>query len=231
MISVSHSHTVRWAAGNGGLAARTAGAVHEMDEAAALEAMPGLGLHELVLGGESYEVERVGSRYCTADELRDYGDRNGDAFGDERRYPDEDIWAAIQAAEEAIEAGCGRSFCRRERDVAILGSGKAEPLPEIDVKSVKPAVLLYDRMALAHEPCTARMVYGAECRADLHEACLRLAASYLRPRIGAENARGQSVDGVYVSYELATGEEGSWTGLPFVDSVIERNRSHRAVIG
>lgn len=228
MILLSKSFTVRWAAGNGDLAAPD-GTV--LEEAAALEAMPKVGTYELELGGEMYPVERVGSRYCDDADLREYGERNGDGFNDESRYPDEEVWAAIQSAEEAIESGCERSFCLRAIDVQLAGTCCPEQLPIVDARSTSDAFLVSDRMAVARGPVTARVEYGARCGADVHEACVRLAASYLRPRAGAENARGQSVDGVYISYELATGDDGSWTGLPFVDAVIERRRSRRVVIG
>ena len=64
----------------------------------------------------------------------------------------------------------------------------------------------------------------------MRAAATRLAAFYLRRRAVAENARGQSMDGVYVSYTLATGEEGAWTGIPYVDAFIEERRSRRRLV-
>ena len=78
---------------------------------------------------------------------------------------------------------------------------------------------------------TAAIQIGTALALSLIHISTRLAASFIRPRATPENARGTSQDGVYVSYELPTGDDGSWTGLPFVDAVIESHRSKRTVIG
>lgn len=227
MTLLSHSIVTRWAVGDGGLAS-PGGA--SMDEAAALAAMPEIGVHEVQLDGESFAVERVGSRYCSVADVRDHAKRNNDGFADEGKYSDNAILAAIQDAEEAIEDGTKRSFCQRARTVRLDGTGVVEELPEVDVRSITHGTLLGDRQAVASAPGEAVMVYGAACPGRIRRACIALASSYLRPRAGAENARGQSVDGVYISYELATGDDGSWTGIPTVDAAIESCRSRRVVV-
>ncbi len=226
MTALSAGRVTRWAAGDGGLAAPGG----SLDEAAALEALPKLGVHVVEVGGEAYEVERVGSRYCSVADMRAYAAANNDAFADASAYPDDEVLAAIQAAEEAIEDACGRSFCTRARTVALAGTGSLEELPEVDARSLSAGTLVGDRQAVADAPAEATLVYGARGSERCRQACMRLAATYLRPRSGAENARGTSVDGVYVSYELATGAEGSWTGIPYVDSFIESARSRRVVV-
>ena len=226
MTELSRNAVTRWAAGDGGLSAGRS----TMTESAALEAMPQVGLYEISLGGEAYEVERVGARYCSVADVRAWGSQNNDSFADPTKCDDDAVLAAVQAAEEAIEDACGRSFCGRAVDVALKGGGVLTELPVQDARSISAGDLVGDRQAVSAEACTARLVYGARCTASLRRACVKLAASYLRPRAGAENARGQSVDGVYVSFELATGGEGSWTGIPEVDAVIERMRSRRAVV-
>lgn len=226
MTELSRSAVTRWAAGDGGLSAGSA----TMTEQQALEAMPQVGLYEVDLGGDAYEVERVGARYCSVDDVRAWGEQNNDSFADPSRCDDDAVLAAIQAAEEAIEEACRRSFCGRAIDVDLKGGGVLTELPVQDARSISAGELVGDRQAVSAEACTARLVYGARCTASLRRATVKLAASYLRPRAGAENARGQSVDGVYVSLELATGGEGSWTGIPDVDAVIERIRSRRAVV-
>ena len=150
-----------------------------------------------------------------------------------RPHPDDAVFDAIQAAEEAIERGCGRSFCRRARTVAIPANCALFELPEVDVTSISQGRLVGDRQAsnASAAGAAATIEYGAPCDAQIRRACVKLAASYLRARAGAENARGTSVDGVYVSYELATGEDGSWTGIPDVDAAIASHRSRRVVIG
>lgn len=172
-------------------------------------------------------VERVGNRYCTRGDVLGYGYRNGDEF---RELPPQAIPAAIQAAEEAIEQACRRSFCERALDVRMRGCYVLEELPEQDVRHIEGGVLLGDRQARVKEPGEHRMVYGAFTDAQIRGAAVRLACFYLRRRAVAENARGQSMDGVYVSYTLATGEDGSWTGIPYVDAVIEEHRSHRRIV-
>ena len=228
MAALSHGKVTRWAAGDGGLAAP--GGLASIDEQAALEAMPALGLPEVEVGGEAYEVERGGSRYCTVADMRAYAAANNDGFADADAYPDDEVLAAIQAAEEAIEDACGRSFCERSREVRLEGTGGPEELPVTDARSISAGSLVGDRQAVADAPAQATLTYGARGSERCRQACMRLAATYLRPRTGAENARGTSIDGVYVSYELATGGEGSWTGIPYVDSFIESARSRRVVV-
>ena len=226
MTALSASITNRWAAGDGGLSAGE----HSITESEALQAMPEVGLYEVTLGAYTYEVERVGARYCSVADLRAYAERNNDSFSDPVKFPDDAILAAIQAAEETIEECTRRSFCGRAVEVGLVGGGRLEELPVQDARSISEGVLIGDRQARADEPCTARVVYGARCTESIRRATCKLAASYLRARAGAENARGQSVDGVYISWELATGDEGSWTGIPDVDAVIQRAISRRAVV-
>ncbi|MBQ9003930.1 MAG: hypothetical protein IJ087_18965, partial [Eggerthellaceae bacterium] len=114
MPRASHSIVARWAVGDGGLSAPDGSTISEDD---ALAAMPELGVHEVEIGSEVYEVERVGSRYCTTQDIVDYAKKNNDAFADANEYPDDVIWSAIQAAEEAIEDGTRRSFCMRARQI------------------------------------------------------------------------------------------------------------------
>lgn len=193
--------------------------------------MPSVGVRVLDWGGVPVTVEHVGARYCTRADVEAYGDLNGDGFRDAARYPDAAVDAAIRAAEEAIEAGTRRSFCERAVTVRLQGGGALEELPVEDAKSIGGgASLLHGRQARSDAAQEVEVVYGAPLDAAVRRACTQLAASYLRPRAYAENARGTSMDGLYVSLSLATGEEGSETGLPYVDSVIESHRSRRAVV-
>lgn len=220
-VEVACSDRTQTATVSGGIALLDAG------QAAAL--MPSAGVYDLDFGGiASATVERVGARYCTPDDVIAYGERNGDGFGNPSRYPEDAIRAAIQAAEEAIEAGTRRSFCERVVEVAVTPG--LNELPVEDARSASAGTLLHGRQLRSDEEADVSVVYGARLDRQVRAACVQLAASYLRPRVGAENVRGQSMDGVYVSYTLATGEEGGETGLPEVDAVIASHRSHRSVV-
>lgn len=198
----------------------------------ALSGLAGLGMHELVWGGVPLEVEVVGAHYATRSDLEAYGSKNGDGFADRERYTDSDVEACIQAAEESVERGCRRSFVSRAIDVR-LGPGLNE-LPVVDARELRTksgsARLVGDRQAIAEGECDCTVVYGSLMPAKVKMATIQLAASYLRPRSQAENVRGQSSEGVYISYTLATGGDGSWTGLPLVDAVIEEYRSRRMIV-
>lgn len=249
MLRALKDAETRWAVSNGPLAVDAAGAdavvrsgdasvtVTIADDMASLSIedalllMPELGPYEITweLENETFLtfVERVSSRYCSKTDVIDYGKVNNDGFDDKDKYPDDSIAAAIQQAEEAIEVG-KRSFCRRGIDV-MLSVGFNE-LPVEDVVSTSIGELVSDRQVVSGIAGKAKVIYGTRPDARIREATVRLAASFLRPRARAENARGESVDGVYTSFVLATGAEGSWTGIPYVDAVIEEHRSHRIVV-
>lgn len=207
--------------------------------AKALSLMPDLGIYLMVVHGDgtearSFTLERVESRYTSRGALIAYGRQNNDAFDDEALYPPSVFSGAIQRAEEAIEQACKRSFTTRKRKCRLFVSRLCE-LPEVDVVDIDCDIdgveLVSDRQATGITRATmATITYGAPCPAMISEAATRLAASYLRPRVGAENARGTASDGVYVSYTLATGDEGSWTGIPYVDAAIEEYRSRRVIV-
>lgn len=195
--------------------------------------LPAVGTVEITWTGADGEqlgttpVERVGNRYCTRGDVLSYGWRNGDQF---EELPPQEFPAAIQAAEETIEQSCQRSFTERAVDVRLAGGYVLEELPVQDARSISDGVLLGDRQCRVKDPGTYRVTYGSITDARIRAAATRLAAFYLRRRAVAENARGQSMDGVYVSYTLATGEEGAWTGIPYVDAVIEERRSRRRIV-
>ena len=237
----------RWAASDGPLAldlpgtgsvtvtcgdavasATRSGQTATLTAAQALTLMPSVGVYVLEWNGVETCVERVGARYCTPADLIAYGRRNGDDFDNQSRYPANALQEAIQAAEEAIEAGTRRSFCRRSVEVGLVPG--LNELPVEDATATSAGTLLHGRQIRVDEACTAKVTYGALFDRRIADATAQLAASILRPRVGAENVRGQSMDGVYVSYTLATGEEGGETGLPDVDAVIASHRSHRSVV-
>lgn len=198
-----------------------------------------LGTYKLIVTSDvaeqQFSVERVGGRYTDRDTIIAYGKEAHDTFDEEDRFPLAKFSAAIQAAEEAIERGCRRRFCESKIDT-VLRPGRLCELPvtdcyAIDCEDKDVRLVSVCQCIGVTEEVKATITYGLSPDARISEAATRLAASYLRPRAAAENARGTSMDGVYISYDLATGDDGGWTGLPFVDSAIEEHRSHRAVIG
>lgn len=199
-----------------------------------------IGLHELVITADSdetpYQIERVGNRYTDKQTIVEYGRKNNDGFDDSGKYTDADFAACILAAEESIEKGCGsRSFCRRKMNV-ILRDPKLNELPVVDVFNIESKdgsahLASYCQAEGVEEETEVTITFGVPLNAKIAMAATMLAASFLRPRATPENARGTSQDGVYISYELPTGEEGSWTGLPKVDAAIEEYRARRVMIG
>lgn len=256
MLTLRTSGVNRWAPSDGGVRldvpdvedgelevkANGSTATAQVSEGWAVLAPSGLmelcpiGVSTLWFGELCAVVERVGCRYCTRADIEAHGELQQDDFDDTVKYPDEQVAAAIQVAEEAIEAGTGRSFCERST-IAILPAGPVVWLPVNDATAIEaeaegsvPALLLSGSQASVVQPGRYRIAYGAPLPASLREACIRLAASKLRPRTRAEDARGSSVDGVYTSYTLATGEDGSWTGLPSVDAAIAENAARRVMV-
>jgi hypothetical protein len=249
------TYTQRWAPSNGGLSARTtdtgsaaficgdmsidatvADAYASITVGQAFELMPSCGVYQITVkdskSAKTYSVERVGNRYASIDDMREYSKANNDGF---EKLPEKTIDQAIQKAEEVIDRSCGRSFCERVLETYLYACNPCE-LPVIDAYALdcplpNARLVSYCQAIGITEPCTARITYGQTLTAQISEACVRLAASYLRPRVAAENARGTAMDGVFISYELATGEEGSWTGIPFVDAAIAQNRSRRVLLG
>ena len=255
-MELQSHYIVRWAASNGGLTVPNAAGdsvsfvcgdameeatvengVASVTLAQAIKLMPDLGKYVIEVRGTDalrYVIERVESRYTSRDALLVYGKRNNDGFDNESLYPAPAFDEAIQRAEEAIEQACKRSFTARKLKTRLFPAKLCE-LPEVDVRDLECDLagveLVSDRQATGITKSTmATITYGAEPNALICEATTRLAASYLRPSAHAENARGTSADGVYISYTLPTGEEGSWTGIPYVDAAIEENRSRRVII-
>lgn len=202
--------------------------------------LPDLGVFELVIETSEnetpYKIERVSNRYTDKQTIIDYGRKNNDGFDDAGKYTDADFAACILAAEESIEKGCGnRSFCNRKIDL-ILRDSKLNELPIVDAYVLESdnedvKLVSYCQTSGVESETRATITYGLPLNAKIARAATMLAASFLRPRATPENARGTSQEGVYISYELPTGDEGSWTGLPSVDATIEEYRARRVMIG
>ena len=202
--------------------------------------LPEIGAYELVIESDSgefpYNVERVGNRYTDKQTIIEYGRKNSDEFDNAEKYTDADFAACILAAEDSIEKGCGnRSFCRRKMKV-ILRDPKLNELPVVDVFNIESKdgnahLVSYCQAEGVEDETEATITFGVPLNAKIAMAATMLAASFMRPRATPENARGTAQEGVYISYELPTGEEGSWTGLPKVDAAIEEYRARRVMIG
>lgn len=202
--------------------------------------LPDLGVYELVIETSEneipYKIERVSNRYTDKQTIIDYGRKNNDGFDNADRYTDADFAACILAAEESIEKGCcNRSFCNRKIDVT-LRDPKLNELPIVDAYVIESdnedvRLVSYCQTSGVDQETQATITYGLPLNAKIARAATMLAASFLRPRATPENARGTSQEGVYISYELPTGDEGSWTGLPMVDATIEEHRARRVLIG
>ena len=214
---------LRWAVGDGPITLQDGSSI---DEESVLELCEDIGTYEIDMDGAAFTLERVGSRYCSVDDVRLYGERNNDAFD---RFDDDQIADAIQQAEEIIDSACSRRFCRSSIN-AWVRDGMTE-LPVQDVVSVEGATVVNGRQCYSDHEHDAVIVYGAKPSARLRAAAVKLAASIIRPRVGAENARGTSMDGVFISFTLPDGTDGSWTGIPDVDAFIELNRSKRKLVG
>ena len=219
MIQLSASHVTRWHTGQPCRMATAASSVssgsatvatvpvqgHVDLTATDMAALcPALGVHRLTWSdGTETAVERVGSRYATPCDLVAYGAASNDMF---ERWTEDQMWGAIQRAEETFEASTQRSFCQRALVVRTPDSDWLE-LPVQDAVAVSDGELMTDRqMVPPAGGGEVTVTYGAPCDSQVTAAVLQLAAWYLRPRAAGENARGANVDGVYVSYQLATGE-------------------------
>lgn len=200
--------------------------------------MPDLGIYELVVSFNDseiiYGIERVSIRYTSKNTIIQYGKINNDDFDREDLFTEEMFARAILAAEEVIEKGCGRSFCRRKIE-AVLSGPVLNELPVVDAKEIdcedaSVSLVSYCQATGVLKPVRATVLYGSVLNAQIANAATKLAASFLRPRATPENARGTAQDGVFISYELATGEDGSWTGLPSVDAAIATYKDYRGMI-
>lgn len=192
-------------------------------------------------------IEVVESHYVSIAELRAFGG-DADDFDKTDIYPDDALFSVRQAAEETIEADANRSWTRRARSYKTFFDGGLVELPDCDVDDLTDVFLGTDDVTDQVELVTDCQVslqalslwrgrlsisyeYGQEAApAEIKRAVCKLAASMLRKGSRAENARGESADGIYTSFTLATGKEGSWSGIPEYDAAVQRFGRKRRVI-
>lgn len=167
-------------------------------------------------------VEVVDRHYFGLDELKGYG--NGrDNFGE---LPDEDLWAARQAATDIFEKAACRSFvCRigRAKDYGRDDLLAAEhDLREIitDGYSQEGGSYIRRRRPCGPFPKWVEFTYGAEMPAAVSAAVLELAAYMLRPANRPIGATGESTDAGYIHFTTA-GRDGA-TAIPEVNAIIQQ---------
>lgn len=189
------------------------------------------------------EVDVVARRYCTLDEIRAY---RPEEYG-LAETPDEDAWAKRQRAEEVIEGNAHRFFqpvmrsalvertnCSASRIPVFFG----EDIAPRDLTSVARAEYLDGgsatvrvRQATAldvsdldhHRPATAAVVMGMKATpAEMHDAVVALAAFYLVPKVGPDNATSETTEAGAVLRYVLGGVDGAATSLPEVNAVISK---------
>ena len=187
--------------------------------------MPEIGIYEVVVSNDGAEtlfnIERVSARYTSKYAIVEYGRTNNDGFDDENRYTAEVFAQAILAAEEAIERGCQRSFCKRRIDV-LLSDPKLNELPVCDVfnidcedESVK--LVSYCQASGVDSETKATIDYGTSLDSMIAMAAIRLAAvSYTQLDVYKRQAQlsFETISGtVEKPYHGAFSDEFDYSGM------------------
>lgn len=187
-------------------------------------------------------IDLVSAHYCTLDEIRAY---RSTAYGLEDAA-DDAVFAARQQAEELLERECHRFFapvlrealvertnCSAARYPVVMdgydhdirsvvsaeymdGSGTAKVTPSgteaLNVNDVKQG-----------KPVRAVLEIGAgHVPAEVKEAVVALAAWYLLPKAGPDNATSESTDSGVLRFVVG-GVGGAATSLPAVNAAIDRH--------
>ena len=169
-------------------------------------------------------VEVVERNYFPLDALRNYGNGSDDFAS----LPDEQLYAARQAATEVFEAAARRSFTARIGRTKDYGRGRLLVLDHNDVREVlTDGYRQVGDSRLARTQCCgpfptfAEYVYGAdEMPAEVSRAVLDLAAYMLRPSNRPIGATGESTDAGYIHFTTA-GRDGA-TAIPEVNAAIQQ---------
>ena len=168
-------------------------------------------------------VEVVACHYFHIDRLKGYGDGSDDF--DE--LPDEELWAARQAATDVFEEAAHRSFVGRVGRTKDYGRGEllavAHDLQEVLTGGYEQESDSYLRRkpGCGPFPKWVEYVYGAEAiPAAVSSAVLELAAYTLRPSNRPIGATGESTDAGYIHFTTA-GRDGA-TAIPEVNAAIEQ---------
>lgn len=197
----------------------------------------------------SAEIDVVATRYCTIDEIRNYRLTEYDLS----EVSDDAIWDARQRAEEVIETSANRVFqpvmragfvdrpnctmsaqpiipgaCARDLHKVVraeTSSGASvslslNGLTAINVSNLKP-----------RDAASVVLVMGMQqTPVEMHDAVLALAAWYLVPKAGPENATSESTDAGVLRYVIG-GVDGAATSLPEVNALVQRYGFTNLIVG
>ncbi len=204
------------------------------------------GLSGVTVGAE---VDVVASRYCTLDEIRAYRASEYDLSG----RSDDEVWAARQHAEEVIEraarrlfqpvmrggfvdrpncstasqpivsgaiprdiAGVARAWDASGNPVSVGVSGQVA----LDVSGIRP-----------HGAANVALVMGmGQTPVEMHDAVVALAAWYLVPKAGPDNATSESTDSGVLRFVIG-GVDGAPTSLPEVNALVQRYGFRDLLVG
>ncbi|MBY4796787.1 hypothetical protein K6V98_00180 [Collinsella sp. AGMB00827] len=191
------------------------------------------------------ELDIVARRYCSVADVKGY---RQDQYAINTRCTDADVEQAIARAEEVIEAECGRYLqpvmrigwvdrgsCpdRRYRNM-ISGSGgyqvdiisivrATSDGEDVDIRPVHPGSNWVDVTALpVGGSATVAFTCGIPTPAEMAPAVIALAALYLAPSTGPDNAISASTELGVLRYVIG-GVNGAATSIPEVNALIQRH--------
>lgn len=219
--------------------------------APALRACPDLLTVEWSMSGVPVgaEIDVVASRYCTLDEIRWY---RSEQYGLSNRT-DAEVWVARQHAEEVIERAANRFFqpvmrkgfvdrpnCTSASQPMITGACPRDIISvarawdaggnpvgvgvagqtALDVSGIRP-----------HGAANVALVMGmGQTPVEMHDAVVALAAWYLVPKAGPDNATSESTDSGVLRYVIG-GVDGAPTSLPEVNALVQRYGFRDLIVG
>lgn len=197
----------------------------------------------------SAEVDVVAERYCTIDEIRSYRSEQYNLA----TKTDDEVWTARQHAEEVIERAANRFFqpvMRKafvDRPNCTTASmpliSDATPRDIIDVARAWDAdgnpvsVGVSGQTALnvanirPHGAANVALVMGMQnTPVEVHDAVVALAAWYLVPKAGPDNATSESTDSGVLRFVIG-GVDGAPTSLPEVNALVQRYGFRDLIVG
>ena len=177
----------------------------------------------------SFSIELVPRHYCTLDQILDSGLDNGISPRQAKKTED-DAFEARARATETIDEACGRSFVKRTATQTIYAeAGRYYGLywagSTVNDERFRQ-VCDCGVVALSDGQFELTYTHGEDyLPVDISQATALLAASYLTPTNIPSRATGQSTDAGFLRFTIA-GVDGA-TGIPEVDSVIQRRKRER----